>query len=50
MSMALRQCETRACKASLYQLVSYSRSQEGMHALVSHWRRAIDVDGDYVEK
>jgi len=23
---------------------------EGMHALVSCWRKAIDVDGDYVEK
>jgi histone-lysine N-methyltransferase SETMAR len=24
--------------------------REGMHALVSHWRLAVDVDGDYVEK
>ena len=24
--------------------------REGMHALVSRWRRAVDVDGDYVEK
>jgi len=24
--------------------------REGMHALVSCWRKAIDVDGDYVEK
>jgi len=24
--------------------------REGMHALVSRWRKAIDVDGDYVEK
>jgi len=24
--------------------------REGMHALVSHWRKAVDVDGDYVEK
>ena len=23
--------------------------REGMHALVSHWRKAVDVDGDYVE-
>ena len=23
---------------------------EGMHALVSRWRKAKDVDGDYVEK
>ena len=22
----------------------------GMHALVSRWRKAVDVDGDYVEK
>jgi hypothetical protein len=24
--------------------------REGMHALVSCWRKAVDVDGDYVEK
>jgi histone-lysine N-methyltransferase SETMAR len=24
--------------------------REGMHALVSHWRTAVDLDGDYVEK
>jgi histone-lysine N-methyltransferase SETMAR len=24
--------------------------REGMHALVSRWRKAIDVDVDYVEK
>jgi len=24
--------------------------REGRHALVSRWRKAIDVDGDYVEK
>ena len=24
--------------------------REGMHALVLHWRKAVDVDGDYVEK
>ena len=24
--------------------------REGMHALVSRWRKAVDVDGDYVEK
>jgi len=24
--------------------------EEGMHALVSHWCKAVDVDGDYVEK
>jgi hypothetical protein len=24
--------------------------REGMHALVSHWLKAADVDGDYVEK
>jgi hypothetical protein len=24
--------------------------REGMHALVSHWRKAVDVDGDYVER
>jgi hypothetical protein len=24
--------------------------REGMHALVSRWREAVDVDGDYVEK
>ena len=23
---------------------------EGMHALVSCWHKAIDIDGDYVEK
>jgi hypothetical protein len=23
--------------------------REGLHALVSHWRKAIDLDGDYVE-
>jgi hypothetical protein len=23
---------------------------KGMRAFVSHWRRAVDVDGDYVEK
>ena len=24
--------------------------REGRHAFVSHWRKAVDVDGDYVEK
>jgi hypothetical protein len=24
--------------------------REGMHALVSRWRKAVDVDGNYVEK
>jgi len=24
--------------------------REGMHALVSRWCKAVDVDGDYVEK
>jgi hypothetical protein len=24
--------------------------REGMHAPVSRWRKAVDVDGDYVEK
>jgi len=24
--------------------------REGMHARVSHWCKAVDVDGDYVEK
>jgi hypothetical protein len=24
--------------------------REGMHALVSRWHKAVDVDGDYVEK
>jgi len=24
--------------------------REGMNAVVSRWRKAIDVDGDYVEK
>jgi hypothetical protein len=24
--------------------------REGMHALVSRWRKAVDVDGYYVEK
>jgi hypothetical protein len=24
--------------------------REGMHALVSRWSKAVDVDGDYVEK
>ena len=24
--------------------------REGMHALVSRWRKAVDIDGDYVEK
>jgi hypothetical protein len=23
---------------------------KGMHVLVSRWRKAVDVDGDYVEK
>ena len=27
-----------------------SWNREGMHALVSRWRKAIDVDGDFVEK
>jgi hypothetical protein len=42
---------------SLYQLFSCSRSHfltdmatKGMHALVSRWHKAVDVDGDYVEK
>jgi len=24
--------------------------REGLYALVSRWRKAVDVDGDYVEK
>jgi hypothetical protein len=24
--------------------------REGMHALVSRWRKAVDLDGDYVKK
>jgi hypothetical protein len=24
--------------------------REGMHALVSRWHKALDTDGDYVEK
>jgi hypothetical protein len=24
--------------------------REGMHALVSRWRKAVDLNGDYVEK
>ena len=24
--------------------------REGMHALVARWGKAVDVDGDYVEK
>jgi len=24
--------------------------REGMHALVSRWHKAVDIDGDYVEK
>ena len=24
--------------------------REGMHAIVSRWRKAVDVHGDYVEK
>ena len=24
--------------------------REGMHALLSRWRKAVNVDGDYVEK
>ena len=24
--------------------------RESMHALVSRWRKVVDVDGDYVEK
>jgi len=24
--------------------------REGMHAQVSQWRKAVDIDGDYVEK
>jgi len=24
--------------------------REGMHALVSRWRKSVDVHGDYVEK
>jgi len=27
-----------------------SSYREGMHALVSRWCKAVDVDGDYVEK
>jgi hypothetical protein len=27
-----------------------SRYREGMHALVSRWCKAVDVDGGYVEK
>jgi len=24
--------------------------REGIHALASRWRKAVDLDGDYVEK
>jgi len=27
-----------------------SWNREGMHALVSPWRKTVDVDGDYAEK
>ena len=27
-----------------------SRYREGMHALLSRWRKAVDLHGDYVEK
>jgi hypothetical protein len=30
------------------QVTSWYR--EGLHALVSRWLKAVDVDGDYVEK
>ena len=39
--LALR---TRLCE----QETSWYR--EGRHALVSRWRKVVDVDGDYVEK
>jgi hypothetical protein len=39
-------CAVRTCIRE--QETSWYR--EGMHALVSHWLKAVDVDGDYVEK
>jgi hypothetical protein len=41
---------------SIYASRTWPREQdtswyrEGMHALVLHWRKAVGVDGDYVEK
>jgi hypothetical protein len=56
-STAIRHGETRACMPSLsvrtwLRLREQERSwyREGMHVLVSRWRMAVDVDGDYVEK
>ena len=39
-------CAVRTCLRE--QETSWYR--EGMHALVSRWRKAVDVDRDYVEK
>jgi hypothetical protein len=27
-----------------------SRTRDGTHALVSHWRKAVEVEGDFAEK
>jgi hypothetical protein len=41
--------EIRAVRTWLHEQET-SWCREGMHALVSRWRKAVDVDGDYVEK
>jgi hypothetical protein len=41
--------EIRAVRAWLREQET-SWCREGMHALVSRWRKAVDIDGDYVEK
>jgi hypothetical protein len=38
------------CPISVIAKPRKRRYREGMHALVSRWRKAIDVEGDYVEK
>jgi hypothetical protein len=47
--LRLQEVEKRSCAImDMAQETSWYR--EGMHALVSRWCKAVDLDGDYVEK
>jgi hypothetical protein len=43
------ECVIRAVRTWLREQET-SWFRQGMHAAVSHWRKAVDLDGDYVEK
>ena len=56
--LRLQEVEKRSCmiESVIRAVKTWLREQEtswyrgDMHVLVSRWRKAVDVDGDYVEK